>query len=220
MFSEVKLTKDNHVTSVITLVDNKFDKFIDKVDMEKAIDELIYNNRSVGGIIISLNSFIDVFNKYGANVAKELLNKYVDFVKSEVLKENDLVCKISDIEYLLLFKDVNVVDSIVRDVKNNISVLTHYEFNYDEELIETNNTLGIVYSNEFIINANDFMKALYTALSYANNEEYGEIYSIYNSSIKNNKLVKEDVSGLNEEYSFENIKISLDNSFLDDDDEL
>ena len=119
-----------------------------------------------------------------------------------------------------LFKDVNVVDSIVRDVKNNISVLTHYEFNYDEELIETNNTLGIVYSNEFITNANDFMKALYTALSYANNEEYGEIYSIYNSSIKNNKLVKEDVCGLNEEYSFENIKISLDNSFLDDDDEL
>ena len=222
MFSEVKLTKGDHVTTIITLVDNKEEQFISKSDMDQTIEKLIAEEKAFAGIIVSINSFVDVFNQRGVDVAKELKNKYIEFIKSEVLKETDLICKISDIEYLLLFKDVNEVNKIVRDVTNNISVLTHFEINYGEEIIETNNTLGIVYSNPNIKNAIDFMQALDMALAYANSEDYDQVYSIYNSYVNKGKaVINKNISNeINKEYSFEKIKISLDNSFLDDDDEI
>ena len=222
MFSEVKLTKGEHVTTIITLVDDKEDQYVSKNDMDQAIEKLIKEEKSFAGVIVSINSFVDVFNARGVDVAKELKNKYIEFIKSEVLKENDLICKISDIEYLLLFKDLNEVDKIVRDITNNVSVLTHFEINYGEEVIETNNTLGIVYSNQNIKSAIDFMQALDVALAYANSEDYNQIYSIYNSYVNNAKVPTKSIvsNDVNKGYSFDNIKINLDNSFLDDDDEV
>lgn len=219
MFSEVKLTKGNHVTSIITLVDSKEEQYVSKNDMDQAIESLIKNNIEFAGIIISINSFIDIYNKRGVDVAKELKNKYIEFIKSEVLKENDLICKISDIEYLLLFKDITEVDKIIRDAQNGVSVLTKYQMNYGEEVLETNNTLGIVYSNENIKSAVDFIKALDVALAYANSDGYDKPYSIYNSYVNGNKTLQTKVL-TNEnslDYSFDKIKINLDNSFLDDD---
>ena len=140
-------------------------------------------------------------------------------IKSEVLKQNDLLCKISDIEYLLLFRNPKDVDQIIRDCNNQTSVLLHYELDYNETKIETNNTLGIVYSNESIKTAKDFMHSLDSALAYANTEGYEKPYSIYNYS---SKTLRErlTVNNLAKDYSFDKIKISLDNSFLDDEDDL
>lgn len=219
LFSEVKLTKDEHVTSIITLSDNKDEMCVSKTEIESVISKYISDKKQFAGVIVSINGFVEVFNNYGADVAKELRDKYLGYLKSETLGEKDMICRISDIEYLLLFDSTNDVDEIVRDLNNNVSTLVHYEFKYGEATIETNNTLGIVYANPSIENVTDFMHSLDNALAFANTEGYDKAYSIYNYS---SKLSKENVSKVVsiKDYSFEDIKISLDNSFLDDDDEL
>lgn len=219
MFSEVKVSNNNHVTSIIALMESKEDQVISQNEIEEAINQMIQNNLEFAGIIVSINGFLKVFNNYGVNVAKELRDKYIGFIKSEVLKENDLICKISDIEYLLLFKNPKDVDQIIRDCNNQTSVLLHYELDYNETKVETNNTLGIVYSNESIKSAKDFMHSLDSALAYANTDGYEKPYSIYNYSSKTPK-VKLAINDLSKDYSFDKIKISLDNSFLDDEDDL
>lgn len=219
IFTEVKVSNNNRITSIITFVETKEDQNISQNEIEDTINQMIQNNLEFAGVIISINGFLKVFNNYGVDVAKELRDKYLGFIKSEVLKQNDLLCKISDIEYLLLFRNPKDVDQIIRDCNNQTSVLLHYELDYNETKIETNNTLGIVYSNESIKTAKDFMHSLDSALAYANTEGYEKPYSIYNYS---SKTLRErlTVNNLAKDYSFDKIKISLDNSFLDDEDDL
>ena len=185
----------------------------DKKDVFEKIDKLIAGNVPFGGMMVSLNSFVDLFNSRGPVLAKELSTRFVEYVRLEVLGKDDMICKISDIEYLLLFTDMEKFDSLVRDIQNKVSVLSRYEFNYGNEVISSTNSIGIVYKNENITNQNDFLNALDNALSLANKdgEEDGvSLYSAVKKEPTDNKLTKEN-------YSFDKVKISLDNSFLDDD---
>ena len=212
-FKETKVTRDNHVITIIQMTTDNEGKAEDKKDVFEKIDKLIAGNVPFGGMMVSLNSFVDLFNSRGPVLAKELSTRFVEYVRLEVLGKDDMICKISDIEYLLLFTDMEKFDSLVRDIQNKVSVLSRYEFNYGNEVISSTNSIGIVYKNENITNQNDFLNALDNALSLANKdgEEDGvSLYSAVKKEPTDNKLTKEN-------YSFDKVKISLDNSFLDDD---
>ena len=212
-FKETKITKDNHVISIIQLVNDTTEKMEEKKVVLDRVDEYIKGGTSFGGMMISLNNFVDLFNSRGPVIAKELANRFVEYVQLEVLGKDDSICKISDIEYLLVFKDMDKFDSLVRDIQNKASILSRYEFNYGNETISTVNSIGIVYKNENITNQNDFLKALDNALSLANKdgkEDGVSLYSVPKKEENDKKLTKEN-------YSFDKVKISLDNSFLDDD---
>ena len=210
-FKEIKVVKDSHVISIIQMINDSNEKLLDKTVVLEKVDKLISNDKHFGGIIISLNTFVDLFNNRGPIVAKELANRFVEYVQSEVLGKEDYICKISDIEYLLLFLDIDKLDAIVRDIQNKVSTLVHYEFNYGDETIKTTNSIGIVYKNENISSSSDFMNALDNSLAEANTEGKEDGVSLYVAEKKEEtKLTKEN-------YSFDKIKVSLDNSFLDDD---
>lgn len=219
MFSQVKLTKLNNIISIISLIEEKENNIISKSEALEIIDKKIKDSENFAAVIVSINGYIKAFNGYGAVVARELRDKYLEFIQKEVLKENDLICKVSDSEYILLFNNCLDVDQIVRDIMNNTSVLSNYEFNYNDITINTNNTFGISYFDKQFASAKEFMLSLDSALAYANNEGYDKVYSIYNKSSKldTNKLTK-DI--LVKDYSFDKIKIDLDNSFLDDENDL
>lgn len=213
-FKEVISTKENHVTAIIQIVNDVNNKLLDKRIVFAAVDSLLKEKKNFGGLIVSLNNFVDLFNGRGPIVAKELANRYVEYIRSEILGKDDYICKISDIEYVMLFSDIDKFDLLIRDIKNKVSTIAHYEFNYGDETIETTNSIGIVYSNENIKSSNDFMNALDNALALANSNNLSDGVNIFIPSEKkevtNTKLNKEN-------YSFDKIKISLDNSFLDDD---
>lgn len=213
-FKEVICTKENHVTAIIQIVNDVNNKLLDKRIVFAAVDSYLKENKNFGGLIVSLNGFVDLFNGRGPIVAKELANRYVEYIRSEILGKDDYICKISDIEYVMLFGDIDKFDSLVRDIKNKVSTIAHYELNYGEETIETTNSIGIVYKNDNIKSSNDFMNALDNALSLANSNNLSDGVNIFIPTEK-----KETTSSkLNKEnYSFDKIKISLDNSFLDDD---
>ena len=136
----------------------------------------------------------------------------MEYLQNEVLGKEDLICKISDIEYLLLFTQEDKFNSLVRDIQNKVSTVAHYEFNYGSEVISTTNSVGIVYKNENITNSSDFAKALDNALALANKDGKDDGVSLYIAEKK-----KESESKLTKEnYSFDKVKIDLDNSFLDD----
>ena len=211
-FKEVKVTKDNHVISIIQMINDLNDKILDKKVVFDKVDKLISNNEFFGGMLVSLNSFVDLFNTRGPIIAKELATRYVEYLQNEVLGKEDLICKISDIEYLLLFTQEDKFNSLVRDIQNKVSTVAHYEFNYGSEVISTTNSVGIVYKNENITNSSDFVKALDNALALANKDGKDDGVSLYIAEKK-----KESESKLTKEnYSFDKVKIDLDNSFLDD----
>ena len=213
-FKELKVVKDNHVISIIQMVSDNLDKLTDKKVVFDKIDNLIKANKPFGGMMISLNNFVDLFNMRGPIVAKELATRYTEFLQSEVLGNDDNICKISDIEYVLLFTDIDKFNSLVRDIQNKVSTISHYEFNYGNEVITTNNSVGIVYKNENILTSADFLNALDNSLALANEDKKEDGVSLYTLEKKKerteNKLTKENCS-------FDKVKISLDNSFLDDD---
>ena len=212
-FKETKITKDNHVISIIQMVNDDANKLEDKKVVFDKIDKLIEDNAPFGGMMISLNNFVDLFNSRGPVIAKELATRFTEYVESEILGKDDSICKISDIEYLLVFTDIDKFNGLVRDIQNKVSTLSRYEFNYGTEVISTKNSVGIVVKNENITNSNDFIKALDNALSIANKDGEEDGVSLYTAVKKeetDKKLTKEN-------YSFDKVKISLDNSFLDDD---
>ena len=213
-FKEIKVTKDNHVISIIQMINDSSDKLLDKKVVFDQIDKMIKENKPFGGMMISLNGFVDLFNTRGPIIAKELSSRFVEYLQNEVLGKEDAICKISDIEYVLLFTDVDKFDSLVRDVQNKVSTISHYEFNYGQEVIATNNSIGIVYKNQNITSSGDFMNALDNALALANENNPDDGISLYTPEKKkertDSKLTKEN-------YSFDKVNISLDNSFLDDD---
>ena len=146
---------------------------------------------------------------HGSNLARQY--EYDKFIEEMAKLDEIILGKISDIEYLLLFLDIDKLDAIVRDIQNKVSTLVHYEFNYGDETIKTTNSIGIVYKNENISSSSDFMNALDNSLAEANTEGKEDGVSLYVAEKKEEtKLTKEN-------YSFDKIKVSLDNSFLDDD---
>lgn len=212
-FKEIKVTKENHVISIIQMMNEVNDKMLDKKVVFEKIEKLIKDNEPFGGMMVSLNSFVDLFNNRGPIVAKELATRYVEYLQNEVLGKEDAICKISDIEYLLIFTDVDRFNGLVRDIQNKVSTISHYEFNFGNEVLRTSNSVGIVCKNENINSANDFINALDNSLAQANatNEEDGiNLYVAEKKKESNSKLTKEN-------YSFDKVKIDLDNSFLDDD---
>ena len=212
-FKEIKAVKESHVISIIQMINDSSDKLLDKKIVFEKVDKLISDNKPFGGMMISLNSFVDLFNTRGPIMAKELANRFTEYLQNEILGKEDLICKISDIEYLLLFTDVDKLDSLVRDIQNGVSTIVHYEFNCGTETINAINSVGIVYKNENISNSNDFVNALDNSLAEANKDGKEDGVSLYVAEEKkkeSSKLTKEN-------YSFDKVKISLDNSFLDDD---
>ena len=212
-FKEIKVTKENHVISIIQMMNEVNDKMLDKKFVFDKIDKLIKDDKPFGGMMVSLNSFVDLFNNRGPIVAKELATRYVEYLQNEVLGKDDVICKISDIEYLLVFTDLDRFNGLVRDIQNKVSTISHYEFNYGNEVLQTFNSVGIVYKNENINSANDFINALDNALAQANTSNKDDGINLYVAEKK-----KESESKLTKEnYSFDKVKIDLDNSFLDDD---
>lgn len=213
-FKEIKVVKDSHVISIVQMVNESNDKLLDKKIIFEKVDQLISSGKPFGGMMISLNSFVDLFNNRGPIVAKDFANRYVEFLQSEILGKDDLICKISDIEYLLVFADTSKLDSLVRDIENKVSTIIYYEFNYGSEVINVKNSVGIVYKNEYITNSNDFINALDNSLAEANKDGKEDGTSLYVAE----KKEKDDSKLTKENYSFDKVKISLDNSFLDDED--
>ena len=212
-FKEIKAIKESHVISIIQMINDSSDKLLDKKIVFEKVDKLISDNKPFGGMMISLNSFVDLFNTRGPIMAKELASRFTEYLQNEILGKEDLICKISDIEYLLLFTDVDKLDSLVRDIQNGVSTIVHYEFNCGTETINAINSVGIVYKNENISKRNDFVNDLDNSLAEANKDGKEDGVSLYVAEEKkkeSSKLTKEN-------YSFDKVKISLDNSFLDDD---
>ena len=213
-FKEVKVTKENHVISIIQMVNEINDKLLDKKIVLEKIDKLISDNQPFGGIMVSLNNFVDLFNERGPIIAKELASHYISYIQSEVLGKDDSVFKISDIEYVLVITDIDHLNALVRDIQNKVSTISHYEFSYGNEVIATTNSIGIVYKNENITNSTDFINALDNALALANKDGNNDGVSLFTQEKKKeeteSKITKDN-------YSFDKVKISLDNSFLDDD---
>ncbi len=215
MFNQYKIIKNENLISIISLVDDKNDLVTTKNTISECINNNISTNKPFGGVIVSLNGYLDLFNNNGGVVAKELTNRFVDYCTHSILKSNDLICKISDIEYLLFFNDMNNLDLVVRDICNKTSNLLKYSFNFDEATYESKNTIGIVYSDESVKNEKDFYSNLDMALSFANSNSYANDYSIFQSNMTMNSKISKIIK--KEDYSFDNIRISLDNSFLDED---
>ena len=213
-FKEIKVVKENHVISIIQMLNDSSDKLMDKKVVFEKIDKLISDGKPFGGMMISINSFVELFNNRGPIVAKELANRYIDYLQNEELGKDDYLCKISDIEYVLVFTDIDKFNGLVRDVQNKISTIAHYEFNYGNEIIQTNNSVGIVYKNENIKSSADFMNALDNALALANQGREDDGISLYTPEKKKERT---ETKVTKDNYSFDKVKISLDNSFLDDD---
>lgn len=210
LFEEVKHFNEGKVSIIVSLMEMKEEKiWFDNKVLVNAVNELINDDISFGGILLSYKSLLEE-SENGVNpLVKDIIGKHLKTIQKELLGEDDFITKVSDYEFILLFKDNDRFESVVNSIYNNESILLKFEMGFAGEMVNIKNKLGISYSLETFASANDFMNALNSALSLTNKEGYDKDYSIYSVAVK-------EPEKLEEEYSFEKCIINLDNSFLDD----
>lgn len=208
-FEEIKKFKDGKVTSLIMHIDVIDEKvFVEKNDLDNTIDEFITNQVLLGGIVISFKSLLENKDYNKVNILKDVTKKYLKIIRKDILDTNDVIGKLNEYEYVILFTNIDKLDSTVNDICDNNSILLNYDILFCGENIAIANKLGISYFDNNMINRKDFYNSLYQSLALANDKVYEKDFSIYTKASE-----KEE----KEEYSFENCKIDLDNSFLYDD---
>ncbi len=212
-FEEVKHLKNEDTTTIISLIEVKEEKiwFESNVLMNE-VEELMSHGIAFGGIILSYNSLLEEADEKRNPLALDIIKKHLKTVKKELFGEGDFITKVSDFEYILLFKDKDRLDSVINSVYNKQSILLDFEIGFAGEMINLKNKLGIAYSLDEYVSPTDFINALNSSLAFANNEDYTKDYSIHTTAVKEEVIETEEVT----EYSFEKCLIDLDNSFLDD----
>lgn len=213
-FEEVKNLRNEDVTTIITLIEfNEEMVWVENNVLTDEVQNLIEQGVEFGGIILSYSSLLEEASEKKNPLAKDIIKKHLKEIKKTLLDEGDLISKVSEFEYIILFNNKEKLDNVVNEVYNGKSILLDFEVGFAGEIVSLMNKLGITYSSDDYETPDDFIKRLNSSLSLANNEDYYKNYSIHTTTVKEEVEVLDNKE---EEYSFEKCLIDLDNSFLDD----
>lgn len=213
-FEEVKNLRNEDVTTIITLIEvNEEMVWVENNVLTDEVQNLIEQGVEFGGIILSYSSLLEEASEKKNPLAKDIIKKHLKEIKKTLLDEGDLISKVSEFEYIILFNNKEKLDNVVNEVYNGKSILLDFEVGFAGEIVSLMNKLGITYSSDDYETPDDFIKRLNSSLALANNEDYYKNYSIHTTTVKEEVEVLDNKE---EEYSFEKCLIDLDNSFLDD----
>lgn len=213
-FEEVKNLRNEDVTTIITLIEvNEEMVWVENNVLTDEVQNLIEQGVEFGGIILSYSSLLEEASEKKNPLAKDIIKKHLKEIKKTLLDEGDLISKVSEFEYIILFNNKEKLDNVVNEVYNGKSILLDFEVGFAGEIVSLMNKLGITYSSDDYETSDDFIKRLNSSLALANNEDYYKNYSIHTTTVKEEVEVLDNKE---EEYSFEKCLIDLDNSFLDD----
>ena len=213
-FEEVKNLRNEDVTTIITLIEvNEEMDWVENNVLTDEVQNLIEQGVEFGGIILSYSSLLEEASEKKNPLAKDIIKKHLKEIKKTLLDEGDLISKVSEFEYIILFNNKEKLDNVVNEVYNGKSILLDFEVGFAGEIVSLMNKLGITYSSDDYETPDDFIKRLNSSLALANNEDYYKNYSIHTTTVKEEVEVLDNKE---EEYSFEKCLIDLDNSFLDD----
>lgn len=207
-FEEIKKIKDGKCNILISNIEVVQEKLtVTNKELNNTINSLIEENKKFGAVILSLDSFI-TDEQRDTTLDSDIIYKYLKNIRKDILSGEDIISSINEYEYILVIKDTERLNKITKDIIDNNSLLLKAEFGFGSKLIEINNKLGISYYDENMTKTSNFINSLYSSLALTNNEKYTKKYSVY-SPVKEEKQ--------EEEYSFDNIQIDLDNSFIHED---
>lgn len=213
-FEEVKNLRNEDVTTIITLIEvNEEMVWVENNVLTDEVQNLIEQGVEFGGIILSYSSLLEEASEKKNPLTKDIIKKHLKEIKKTLLDEGDLISKVSEFEYIILFNNKEKLDNVVNEVYNGKSILLDFEVGFAGEIVSLMNKLGITYSSDDYETPDDFIKRLNSSLALANNEDYYKNYSIHTTTVKEEVEVLDNKE---EEYSFEKCLIDLDNSFLDD----
>lgn len=213
-FEEVKNLRNEDVTTIITLIEvNEEMVWVENNVLTDEVQNLIEQGVEFGGIILSYSSLLEEASEKKNPLTKDIIKKHLKEIKKTLLDEGDLISKVSEFEYIILFNNKEKLDNVVNEVYNGESILLDFEVGFAGEIVSLMNKLGITYSSDDYETPDDFIKRLNSSLALANNEDYYKNYSIHTTTVKEEVEVLDNKE---EEYSFEKCLIDLDNSFLDD----
>ena len=212
-FEEVKNLRNEECTIIITLIESKEEVIWEEnnVLFDKVYD-FINEGTEFGGIILSYSSLLEEALENKNVLAKDIVKKHLKEVKKKLINEDDLITKVSDFEYILLFNNKDKLDDVVNEIYNGESILLDFEIGFAGDIVNLKNKLGIAYSSDEYETPDDFIKGLNSSLALANNEDYYKNYSIHTTAVKEKVSTIDEI----EEYSFEKCLIDLDNTFLDE----
>lgn len=195
-----QIIDNKNITLIMKIQENAKKVYYEQRELETITKKLL-DEQEFGAILISMQSMMVL----DSNKSFDIVNKYLLKIKQELLEEKDYLIAINDYEYVIYVTDLNRFGEMIQNISQDKSILLKDMISYGDKEYEIINKLGIAYSSDSQ-KAKELETSLDSALALANSDGYGKNYSIFSPK---KKVV--------EEYSFEKIKVDLDNSFLKED---